>query len=107
MKELQRFKSITSGVFLLLGSLWAMPLFSTHIVGGEMTYTYLGSNRYKIRLDVYIDCINGQAGAISSDAKAWIGVWDGNTRRILVVIPLKSTAAVRKGFKKQITIVFR
>lgn len=62
---------------------------STHIVGGEMTYTYLGSNRYRIRLDVYIDCINGQPGAISQDAKAWIGVWDGNTRRIVSGYPVE------------------
>ena len=75
-------------LFLLAGSV-VCPLHSTHIVGGEMTYTYLGSNRYKIRLDVYIDCINGQAGAISSDAKAWIGVWDGNTRRILTNYPIE------------------
>jgi len=32
---------------------------STHIVGGEMGYKYLGSNQYRIRLDLYIDCQNG------------------------------------------------
>lgn len=61
----------------------------THIVGGEMTYTYLGSNRYRIRLDVYIDCINGQPGAISQDARAVMGVWDGNTRRMISGYPIE------------------
>lgn len=61
--------------------------YATHIVGGEMTYTYLGSNRYKIRLDLYIDCLNGNSGAIASDASAWFGVWDGNTRRMISGYP--------------------
>lgn len=38
-------------------------LWATHIVGGEMSYTFLnavnGENRYKITLKVYRDCYNG------------------------------------------------
>lgn len=34
---------------------------STHIVGGEMNYEYLGNNLYRITLTVYRDCFNGQA----------------------------------------------
>jgi gliding motility-associated-like protein len=56
---------------------------STHIVGGEMGYKYLGSNQYRIRLDLYIDCQNGNPQAISSDATAYIGVFNGQTRNML------------------------
>ncbi len=56
---------------------------ATHIVGGEVTYKYLGSNQYKIRLDLYIDCQNGNPQAISSDATAYIGVFNGQTRNML------------------------
>ncbi len=61
---------------------------ASHIVGGEMTYKYLGNNRYQIKLSVFIDCFNGQAGAISQDATANIAVFDGNTRRILNNYPV-------------------
>lgn len=38
-----------------------LPFFAqaTHIVGGEMTYTYLGNDLYRIRLDIFRDCYNG------------------------------------------------
>lgn len=56
---------------------------STHIVGGEMGYKYLGNNQYKIRLDLYIDCQNGNPSAIQSDATAYIGVFNGQTRNMI------------------------
>ena len=77
---------ILSAAFLLLLLNMAN---ATHIVGGEMTYKYLGSNQYRIRLDLYIDCLNGNPQAISSDATAWIGVWDGNTKRIISGYPVE------------------
>ena len=33
--------------------------YSTHIVGGEIYYDFLGGNNYKITLKVYRDCFNG------------------------------------------------
>jgi len=60
---------------------------ATHIVGGEMNYTYLGNNEYTIRLDVYFDCQNGSPQAISQDATAFIGVFDGNTRSLISGFP--------------------
>lgn len=56
---------------------------ATHIVGGEVTYKYLGSNQYRIRLDLYVDCQFGNPQAISSDATAYIGVFNGQTRNML------------------------
>jgi gliding motility-associated-like protein len=35
---------------------------ATHIVGGEITYVYLGANTYKITLIVYRDCSPGTSG---------------------------------------------
>ncbi|MEO5570840.1 MAG: PKD domain-containing protein [Bacteroidia bacterium] len=48
---------------------------ATHIVGGEMYYHYLGSNRYAIELRVYRDCYNGVP---QFDNPASIGVFDVN-----------------------------
>ena len=40
---------------------------ATHIVGGDLNYEYLSQNRYRVTLYLYIDCVNGSPGAISSD----------------------------------------
>lgn len=48
-----------------------------------MGYKYLGNNQYKIRLDLYIDCQNGNPSAIQSDATAYIGVFNGQTRNMI------------------------
>ena len=67
---------------------------ATHIVGGELTYKNTGTNVYKIRLDLYIDCLNGNAGAISSDAQAIIGIFNGNTYKLINGYPISVS---RKG----------
>jgi hypothetical protein len=81
-------------LFLLIFSFGFGSGKATHIVGGELTYKNTGTNVYKIRLDLYIDCLNGNAGAISSDAQAIIGIFNGNTKRILNGYPISVS---RKG----------
>lgn len=50
---------------------------ATHIVGGELVYTYLGASQYEVTLIVYRDCLSGQA---AFDDPASIGVFDaGNS----------------------------
>ncbi len=46
---------------ILFVALAGLPFdgFSTHIVGGEMNYKYLGNNKYEIRMTVYRDCLHG------------------------------------------------
>ena len=48
-------------VFLLILSAFSIKSYSTHIVGGEIFYDFLGNDNYKITLKVYRDCYNGQA----------------------------------------------
>ncbi len=48
--------------------------YATHIIGGEITYQYLGNNNYKITLKVYRDCNTGQA---PFDDPAVLGVFNG------------------------------
>ena len=58
-------------------------LSASHIVGGEITYKHLGSYNYEIKLYLFVDCLNGQPGAISDDATARIGVFDGVTGALI------------------------
>jgi len=56
----------------------------SHIVGGVMTYAYLGDttigtnvlNKYQVSLSIYEDCLNGLPSAIAEDNPAFLGVFD-------------------------------
>lgn len=67
---------------LLLLTGWLTQAFATHIVGGEIMYNYLGDNgsmvRYRVTMYLYIDCINGQPGAIEDDKRGYINVFSYN-----------------------------
>lgn len=52
------------------------PAKATHIVGGEITYKCLGGNSYEIRIDLYVDCLNGDPTAIQQDNPAFVGIFD-------------------------------
>ena len=58
---------------LIFFMLCASHVFATHIIGGEITYKYLGNNNYKITLKVYRDCNTGQA---PFDDPAVLGVFN-------------------------------
>ncbi len=51
--------------------------YSTHIVGGSITYRCLGNDQYEISLTVRRDCINGDPGAQFDDPAA-LGIYDGS-----------------------------
>ncbi len=83
----------------MIGLALLIPLRATHIVGGEITYQYSGKNNqgndvYAVRLDIYIDCDNGNPQAISQDATAFLGVFDGINGNILSGYPVE---VARKG----------
>ncbi len=71
-------------ILLLLFLICQIKSFATHIVGGEITYTYLGNFNYEIRLLVYRDCFNGLAGF---DLPAKITVYD-DASQVLDVIDI-------------------
>jgi gliding motility-associated-like protein len=52
-------------------------------VGGEVTYVYLGGNNYRVRIDIYQDCLTGEPPAIAQDNPAFISIFDGTGRRLL------------------------
>lgn len=51
---------------------------ATHIVGGDLTYDYLGGNNYRIHLYLYVDCFFGDQGAINTDVNSQIGVFNSS-----------------------------
>lgn len=65
-------------ILLVCTFLFYGKLSATHIVGGDLTYKYIGNNNYQVELYLYIDCINGSQAAIDQDAFAEIGVFNSS-----------------------------
>jgi gliding motility-associated-like protein len=59
-------------IVLILVMFVAEQMFGSHVVGGEMNYTYLGNNEYALSLAVYRDCSN--AANSEYDNPAVIGI---------------------------------
>ncbi len=82
-------KSIRLTLVSVLCMLLASQAIASHIVGGEVTYVYLGDSvantpgtllhKYRISLSIYEDCLNGQPEAIAEDNPAFIGIFDAVT----------------------------
>jgi gliding motility-associated-like protein len=66
-------------LFFIGASLFAE---ATHIVGGELYYSYLGNNQYQIRLTVYRDCFYGVP---PFDSPALVGVWNASNNFVFAV----------------------
>jgi gliding motility-associated-like protein len=65
-------------IFIAIAMLCISQTRATHIVGGELNYLYLGSDQYRIELNVYFDCLTGSPSAILADSLSRIGIFDEN-----------------------------
>ncbi len=68
-------------ILILLFSGYGSAILATHIVGGQMTYSCIGNNKYVITLYVQRDCING-ADTVYFDNPAEIGVYNAYDRSV-------------------------
>lgn len=64
----------------VLGFLLPMSAHGTHLLGGEMTYTHLGTNgagwnEYEVRVAIYRDCSSANTNQTDFDAVASLGVY--------------------------------
>ena len=66
---------------LLLLSIGLSELRATHIVGGELNYTCLGNDQYRLELTIFRDCFNGNPNAFF-DNPAAIGLFDANNELV-------------------------
>lgn len=64
---------------------WPQFSFSSHIVGGELSYECLGNDDYLVTLKVYRDCYNGQA---PYDDPSNVFVYNINTGALVTVLPM-------------------
>ena len=74
-------------ILFLLSSFCVFHAKASHIVGGEFSYTYAGDSvkggqtlyYYKVSLNIYEDCLNGDPEAIAQDNPAFFGAFDAVT----------------------------
>ncbi len=89
-----RFRSRIILSLCLLCSFFAAH--ASHIVGGEVTYAYLGDSgiysKYRISIAIYEDCQNGQPAAIAQDNPAYIGIYGTSANPFITDSILYSSA---------------
>ena len=66
---------------------------ATHLVGGELTYTYVGTTnsgqmQFEVHCYIYRDCSSSNTNGTGFDAEAAIGVYQGSTLISTVSAPL-------------------
>lgn len=81
-------KYILGCLIAVFFTLQSQNVFATHLVGGSITYDCLGpgpsnTTRYRIRVEIYQDCINGLPAAINEDYPAYVGIFSGNGALLL------------------------
>jgi gliding motility-associated-like protein len=87
---------------ILLCGLAVFPAYASHIVGGEVTYKWLGGNVYQVRLDIYQDCLNGQGPVILQDNPAILSLFNSNGVLLDVdSIGASSTLSVPANFSNE------
>lgn len=98
-------RAFRSFFFIILGLLpWGKPLLATHIVGGDLTYRHLGGDNYILTLYLYIDCKNGDPGAIDQDRFSQVGVFASNGM-LMQSVPLTRTGPTRIEAKNYSCVV--
>lgn len=80
-------------IFLLIVTCWfiSMDLSATHIVGGDLTYQYLGNNQYEVTLVVYRDCGPTNTNNTQFDDPVIIAVYNGSNLFDELNVPLLSS----------------
>ncbi|MEO7081004.1 MAG: hypothetical protein ABIY71_05720, partial [Flavobacteriales bacterium] len=67
---------------------------ATHILGGEMYYTYLGNDNYQVTLRLYRDCGPENTNNTALDAQAAIGVFNSSgvlINTVMFTLPQETT----------------
>ena len=74
------------GLLLICCSL-CIPAYSSHFVGGEISYTTTGNGVYSVTLTMYKDCGSGTAGYPNSISLSMIDPISGNTLSSVTLSP--------------------
>ena len=68
-------------LFVLLFTIIGSPIlsFASHMIGGQVSYTCLGNNRFRFTITIYQDCLDGQATAIDQDNPLQYAIFENSS----------------------------
>ena len=69
--------------------------YATHIMGGDLTYRYITDDSFEFTLAFYVDCVNGNPGAIASDKFAILGFFNAKTKKYIDKVEVERNDPVR------------
>lgn len=67
----------------------------THIMGGDLYYHHITEDSFRITMRYFVDCVNGNASAISSDKIAYFGFFDAKTNSLITTHSVVRTGPVK------------
>jgi|GEM_PF-2651240 len=76
---------IRTFVVALITLLFCFPAAASHMIGGGITYQYIGSNQYNVTLQTYYDVLNGEPESIAQDLPAYLSIYDLTTSALVMV----------------------
>ncbi|MBT8228969.1 MAG: hypothetical protein KJO50_01830, partial [Bacteroidia bacterium] len=98
-------------IFAFCSIAMVQSLYSTHVVGGNLTYRCLGNSRYEVSLDFRRDCFNGATDAQFDDPAA-IGIFDENGFLVeilgqggMILIPLSVNDTLNETVSSECNVI--
>ena len=88
-------KVLKSFLLLLIGLLGSNVSRATHIMGGDLYYQYISEDRYRITLQYFLDCENGDPGAINSDLDGNFGFFNAKTNQLITSQVITRTGPIK------------
>jgi gliding motility-associated-like protein len=91
-------KALIKILFFVSFVLSASPTYATHLIGGYMSYVYLGdapngNSRYRVKISVYRDCFQSD---VPFDQEIPLGVYYNNEKKQLLKVEKLSLGPVSK-----------
>lgn len=89
MYEIIKFKKIKwksiFGIFLFLfiGLLTSLPTYATHMIGGEVSYSCLGGNMFRVNITLFQNCFSEQA--VQADYPFQFAIYENSPTKPLIV----------------------
>lgn len=80
-------------LILAVLSLFTLPSFAGHIIGGEMYYDYLGGNNYRFHISMYKDC-DPAGNWADFDNNLILSIYSGNIQVDVVTVPFPGSVSV-------------
>src|ERR1700748_3853958 len=89
MMELRKML-VRVNIIIIIITLLSLKSFASHMIGGDITYSCVGNNRFRLTITLYQDCQNGNQSAIEQDDPAYFSIFDKGTNALVIADSINS-----------------